>query len=79
MYTQPSTPFQVLETVFVNNKEFHYVELEEAMREAWAALQRAHNKPKQAKMRLVEFLIKGNEVCPILTKRQLLSVSSIKG
>lgn len=77
MYEQPNTPFQVLETVFINNKEFHYIELEEAMREAWSALQKAHNKPKQAKMRLVEFLISGNSVCHILSNRQLCSLKRI--
>jgi hypothetical protein len=79
MYTQPTTPFQVLETVLINGKEFHPLELEENMLEAWIALQKAHDKPKHMKQRLVEFLIKGNEVCHILNKRQLRSLEKIKG
>lgn len=78
MHTQPSTPFQVLETVSVNGKEFHPLELEENMLEAWIALQKAHDKPKHMKQRLVEFLTKGNEVCNILNKRQLSSLNKIK-
>ena len=78
MNAQPHTPFQVLETVIVNGKEFHPVELEENMREAWIALQKAHDKPKRMKQRLVEFLTKGNEVCHILNKRQLRSLQKIK-
>ena len=78
MYAQPNTPFQVLETVIVNGKEFHPVELEENMREAWIALQKAHDKPKRMKQRLVEFLIAGNEVCHLLSRKQLRSVQKIK-
>lgn len=78
MYAQPSTPVQVLGTVIVNGKEFHPLELEENMLEAWIALQKAHDKPKHLKQRLVEFLTEGNEVCPILNKRQLRSLQKIK-
>lgn len=77
MYEQPNTPFQVLETVVINGKEFHPAELREAMQYAWSQLQKAHDKPKQAKRRLVEFLIAGNEVCSILNKKQLRSLFNI--
>jgi hypothetical protein len=78
MHTLPSTPFQVIETVIINGKEFHLLELEESMIEAWVALQKAHDKPKHMKQRLVEFLLAGNEVCHLLSKKQLRSVIKIK-
>lgn len=77
MYEQPSTPFQVLETVSINGKEFHPLELREAMTEVWRQLQKAHDKPKKAKRAAAEFLIAGNDVCPLLNQRQLRSLFCI--
>ena len=75
MTEHPNTPFQVLGTVNIDGKEFHPLELREAMTEVWRQLQTAHDKPKQAKVRAVKFLIAGNEVCPMFNKRQLRSLS----
>jgi hypothetical protein len=77
MIERPNTPFQVLGTVKVNGKEFHPEELREAMQSVWRQLQSAHDKPKQAKVRAVKFLLAGNEFCPIFNKRQVRSLISV--